>query len=411
MRPTSKKSFVDLMSIVGAPLCAVIYLESTQSALPSGADGIPSSDARRLVLLGAVAFTAFLIYRYRCLSSRIAYYGFGALFYISSIITAFSVMSYIGGSLNSFLTAPIGIKPDTDVGNFGSAYIFFLIVTAILWIAYRFATSVNKGLEKRSPAAPAPTASIITSPAPPPSPVFGNHVQTGEQRSPGKNPARVPENPKELKKRISKCVFEWLRQISDEPTERHREYFAFLRETGTPEDIDRINQGLLARVSSICDHAYLVHTGQCPTLPDTPDSQGSLTKELQNWAIASAGMKLTRCLDIRAAIEVNGPLDEMVHDRDYLIAIVRKNAFDDGLGGTLDVAEYEGHSGPEIAWMLIWQAGRDMFEAEMWAQVAHLAGDRNFLQRFEQVGSAATRSSLEHWLLYVNSGRVAHPNA
>jgi hypothetical protein len=201
--------------------------------------------------------------------------------------------------------------------------------------------------------------------------------------------------------------------MSNEPTERHKEHVSFLRELGTPEDIEKINQGLLARVDSVCDHAYLVHLGQCPTLPDTPDSHGSLSKELQKWAIASAGMKLTRCLDIRAAMEVNGPFAQMMHDREYLLAIVGKNASDDGLGGKMEVAEYVSHSGPEIAYMLIRQAGRDMFEADMWAHVAHCAGDRDFLRRFEEVGSTAAISSLQYWRGYVSrmkdNGNVLKP--
>ncbi len=201
--------------------------------------------------------------------------------------------------------------------------------------------------------------------------------------------------------------------MSTEPTERHKEHISFLRETGTPEDIEKINQGLLARVDSVCDHAYLVHIGQSPTLPDTPDARGSLPKELQKWAIASAGMKLTRCLDIRAAMEVNGPFAEMIRNREYLMAIVRKNASDDGLGGKMEVSDYESHSEPEIAYMLIRQAGRDMFEAEMWAHVASFAGDQDFLDRFEKVGSTLATSSLQYWRGYVSrvreNGHVPKP--
>jgi hypothetical protein len=140
-------------------------------------------------------------------------------------------------------------------------------------------------------------------------------------------------------------------------------------------------------------------------LPDTLYVRGSLSKELQKFAIAAAGMKLSRCLDIRAAIEVNGPFAEMIHDREYLMAIVRKNASDDGLGGTMEVSEYGNHSGPEIAYMLIRQAGRDMFEAEMWAHVAYFAGDKDFLDRFEKVGATLATSSLQYWRGYVSKAK------
>jgi hypothetical protein len=240
-----------------------------------------------------------------------------------------------------------------------------------------------------------------------------SRAQNWEELTSGKKPAEESDEQKALKAQIGKDLSGWLRSMSTEPTERHKEHISFLREMGTPEDIEKISQGLLARVNSVCDHAYLVHIGECPTLPDTPDSQGSLSKELQKWAIASAGMKLTRCLDIRAAMEANGAFTEMMHDREYLLAIVGKNASDDGLGGKIEVAEYESHSGPEIAYMLIRQAGKDMFEAEMWARVAHCVGDRDFLQRFEKVGSTAAISSLQYWRGYVSrmneGGNVLKP--
>jgi hypothetical protein len=228
-----------------------------------------------------------------------------------------------------------------------------------------------------------------------------SRAKSWEELSSGKKRAIEPEDLKALKAQIGRELSAWLRSMSNNPTDRHKEHISFLREMGTPEDIEKINQGLLARVNSVCDHAYRVHIGECPTLPDTPDSQGSLSNELQKRAIASAGMKLTRCLDIRAAMEVNGAFIDMVHDREYLLAIVRKNASDDGLGGKMEIAEYESHSGPEIAYMLIRQAGRDMFEADMWAHGAHSAGDCGFLERFEEVGSTAAASSLQYWRGYV----------
>lgn len=240
-----------------------------------------------------------------------------------------------------------------------------------------------------------------------------SRAQTWEELSSGKEPAQESDEQKALKAQIGKELSGWLRSMSTEPTERHKEYVSFLRQTGTPEDIEKINQGLLARVDSVCDHAYLVHIGQSPTLPDTPDARGSLSKELQKWAIALAGMKLTRCLDIRAAMEVEGPFAEMIRNREYLMSIVRKNASDDGLGGKMEASDYEGHSGPEIAYMLIRQAGRDMFEAEMWAHVASFAGDQDFLDRFEKVGSTLATSSLQYWRGYVSrvreNGHVPKP--
>jgi hypothetical protein len=198
-----------------------------------------------------------------------------------------------------------------------------------------------------------------------------------------------------LKARVAAGVTQWLSSSTQTA------HAAFLRDAGASTNPEKFNRKLLDQVYAICDHAWSVHTGESPTLPNTPDSNGSITHELQKWAIAQAASKLTRCLDIRAAMQANGPFENMVEDRDYILAIVEKNASGDGFDRRMELEKHARHSGPEIVSHLIHQAQRDMFEAELWAQVATLAGDPDFLQRFEEAGSKAFQSSSRHWQNYV----------
>jgi hypothetical protein len=167
-------------------------------------------------------------------------------------------------------------------------------------------------------------------------------------------------------------------------------------------DLEGIDQKLLDQVSMICDQAWSVHIGESPTLPNTAESEGSLPKEIQKWAIAQAVFRLTRSLDIRAAMEVYGPFEKVVEDREYLMALGQKNSSEDAFGRKVDVQEYAGNSGPEIAYKLILRAKRDMFEADLWAHVASLAGDPDFLRRFAGGGAKAYDDSLEYWTGYAS---------
>ena len=128
-------------------------------------------------------------------------------------------------------------------------------------------------------------------------------------------------------------------------------------------------------------------------------------KSFKDGSIGSALMRVCRALDIRAAIEVNKPIEHLVNDRNYLLAIVRKNAGDDGTSiGKMDASDYETAAGPEIAFKLMLQASKDMFESEMWAYVARYAGDGDVLTRYETASLTAARSSVEYWVRY------AHPH-
>ncbi len=189
-----------------------------------------------------------------------------------------------------------------------------------------------------------------------------------------------------LKARIMDGLIDWL----------HGEEHSFQGTRGVADE-EKIHGKLLKQVGEICDHVWGVHVGRFATLPNTPDSDGSLTKELQKWAVAQAALRLTRSLDIRAAMEAKGPFEKMAQDREYLMTIAQKNAWEEGFAWSTAVVEYEGCTGPEIACSLIVKAQRDLAEARMWAQVARLAGDPDFLNRFEEAGSKAFQESLQYW--------------
>ena len=235
-----------------------------------------------------------------------------------------------------------------------------------------------------------PWEEVSAAPAPsdPPAEEFDDQLVDIEE--PGKSQFDA------LRAEITDGVIEWLASTVHNPNSRPSAHAALLAEAGAGS-IEEVTLKLLDQVTAICDHVWSVHTGQSPTLPNTADSGGSLWKELQKWAIAQAAFRLTRSLDIRAALEVNGPFEKLARDREYLMAIVQKNSSEDAFGRKVDLAEYHAHAGPEIAYKLVLKAQRDMFEADMWAQVASLAGDRDFLARFSTAGAKTFQDSLDYW--------------
>jgi hypothetical protein len=239
-----------------------------------------------------------------------------------------------------------------------------------------------------------------------PEPELNFELQQEPEPKPEQEPEPDPDPEPEpeldlitLKARIAAGVTHWLSSSSQTA------HAAFLRDAGASTDPEKFNRKLLDQVNAICDHAWSVHTGESPTLPNTPDSNGSITEEIQKWAIAQAASKLTRCLDIRAAMEANGPFETMVEDRDYTLAIVEKNASGDGFDRRMELEKHARHSGPEIVFHLIQQAQRDMFEANLWVQVATLAGDPDFPKRFKEAGAKAFQTSSLHWQNYVSKMR------
>ncbi len=235
------------------------------------------------------------------------------------------------------------------------------------------------------------------------------HALQPDALQPGTQPdpevLHTPEpNPRELdtlKAQIATGVTAWLASTTS-GSGRPSAHAALLDEAGAPLTLEEARQKLLDQIDAICDQAWSVCIGQSPPLPTTADSAGSLPDELQKWAIAQAAFRLPRSLDIRAAMEVNGPFERVANDREYLMAIALKNSSEDAFGRKVDLAEYNSHPGPEIAYRLILRAQRDMFEADMWAHVADLAGDPDFRNRLSSRGSKAFQESREYWSGYAS---------
>jgi hypothetical protein len=253
---------------------------------------------------------------------------------------------------------------------------------------------------------PAPESELIAAPVPEPQPEPEPELVDEPQPEPELIAAPVPEPEPEpepvaevsaidelvaLKAHIADGVVQWLSSSSMDA------HAAWLRASGASRDPEKFNKKLLDQVNAICDHAWSVHTGQSPTLPNTLDSGGSLTQELQKWAIAQAASRLTRSLDIRAALEVNGPFENLIQDREYLLAIVDKHSSNEVFDKQIGLTAIETLPEPEIAWTLVLQAQRDSLEADLWARVATLAGDTDFPARFEDAGAKSFQDSIQDW--------------
>jgi len=263
--------------------------------------------------------------------------------------------------------------------------------------------------EKSQPAVPEPTPEPLHEDLQPQSPDT-ERINPQESSTPQMNPPlKITMNGNHsetdsreliaLKTQIAAGIRQWLAATANGDLSASPNAHASLLMNGS-NGVNKDRQKLLDQVNTICDQAWSVHIGESPTLPNTPDSEGSLPAEIQKWAIAQSAFRLTRSLDIRAAMEVYGPFEKVAQDSEYLMAVGHKNSSEDAFGRKVDVAEYESHSGPEIAYKLILRAKRDMFEADMWARVASLAGDPDFLNRFAGGGAKAFEDSLEYWRGY-----------
>jgi hypothetical protein len=114
---------------------------------------------RTLLEVSAIVITAGSLYLARyplgqfikkavVFTLRFAYYAIAVFFYGSAIIAALSLVSRVGDDLDSFLTSPIGIKPDAQVGEFGDAFYFLLAMAAVAGVVYLIARSLRRFLQK-----------------------------------------------------------------------------------------------------------------------------------------------------------------------------------------------------------------------------------------------------------------------
>ncbi len=305
----------------------------------------------------------------------------GFIYVVSALLSFFPLLSWIACAIGNSLA---GKAVEKKLGKKPSTWVYFG------WIGlYHLQGLLNEAAAGNTE----PTAQ----PQLPPK---------GEQISSG-SPAAAPNEPHIDKSEFEKImslvvprVGERLREMIDNPTtEGHQRLVEFLKEHGGTDGVEKYRRTLLSNVMSVCDHAYSVAVSQTITrIPGAPDSKGSFQKELQSWAIGSSALRLGRALDIRAAMEVYKPFARMMEDRDYLLAVVRKNEGGDGtFTATVNPADYESHASPEIAYKLMIQADFDMFESDVWAYVAYYAGDEDFLSRREKVAAKLAKDSIEHW--------------
>lgn len=213
---------------------------------------------------------------------------------------------------------------------------------------------------------------------------------------PSQLPEHQPDERAALKAQVAAGVMQWLASTGKHGASRLDNYVDLLGEKGEAADRDRVLQHWLDQVNALCDHAWSSHGA--PSADRMQGSADSLGGELQHWAAAEAAFRLTRSLDVRAALEVNGPFDKVTQDRTCLLAIAQKNSAEESLGGApLDSAALTDLAGPEIASRLIKGAQRDMFEADLWGQVATLAGDTNFPDWFAHAGARAYQDAVQYW--------------
>jgi hypothetical protein len=193
----------------------------------------------------------------------------------------------------------------------------------------------------------------------------------------------------DLPKRLS----DRLAEMIDHPSSKYKSYVDFLKEH--PDNLRKYRTILLDQVESACRLTYSVHLSH----PERP-----LMRDCQLSALALAGMKLERSLNVRAAMELKEPLD-WERDREYLLQVVKKNEGQDGTStGVLTASSYESASGPVIGYQLYLQAEHDWFEAEMWAYVAYYAGDSDALKWFEEAMQRAAKISVEYWQHFLVMG-------
>ena len=201
-----------------------------------------------------------------------------------------------------------------------------------------------------------------------------------------------PRELDELKMRLANGITQWLDARASNGAGRPNAALAAFAQMGV-SGVDRIQQKLLDQVNAICEQAWSEYTGPGPHSQDSPRS---LAVELQKQVAAQAIRCLTRSLDVRAAMQACGDFERVAEDSDYLLAVARRNPPEGWVGDNFESGE-SAQPAPEIACLLIVNAQRDMFEADMWAHVASLAGDPDFLNGFPNIGTRVFRDSIDYW--------------
>jgi hypothetical protein len=228
--------------------------------------------------------------------------------------------------------------------------------------------------------------------------------QTRQPDIPARKDPSTQKEFEEFKATLASRVNGHLREMLANPNDRTEEYVKQLKGRGDAA-IENICRHHVSAVMSTCDQAYLLHLSPSPTnLSGATNSNGSFSKDLHDLFVTASTRVVIRAYDIRLAMHVYKPYEQLIEDKDYLLAIVRKNAGDPGMGiWKMDMEEYWGRSGPEISYMLTVQHNKDHFEAEVWAFAAYcVAGS---VPSFEEAINTACDKSKEYWSKQIPASR------
>lgn len=102
-----------------------------------------------------MSFTRVLVLIFHSLSAP--------LFYVCATVTALSFASFLLRGLIAFLTAPIGLKPETNTNDFADAFWYLLLATFLLRIVLAIARAMKRSLPK-PPTPPTPPPPFPISP-------------------------------------------------------------------------------------------------------------------------------------------------------------------------------------------------------------------------------------------------------
>jgi ABC-type branched-subunit amino acid transport system permease subunit len=141
MKDSLKRFLIIFGRMIGGIVCVSAYAAALQDLIQNGTQHFAKGDVLALFLV--TLFALCLMYPFRRPILRFVYYSIAVAFYASVVLTVLSLVSRIGDGVKSFLTAPIGIKTESEVGAFGDAFVPLLLATAIVGVIYLIAKSVR----------------------------------------------------------------------------------------------------------------------------------------------------------------------------------------------------------------------------------------------------------------------------
>ncbi len=106
----------------------------------------------------AIGVFAVLVYKWRSDILSFAYYLLASIYYAGWLLFCLSAVSSVSQGIESFLTAPIGLKPEHSAEGLGSLYlpigIGAIMVSFVMWIVRGIKrnneSSISKALESKT---------------------------------------------------------------------------------------------------------------------------------------------------------------------------------------------------------------------------------------------------------------------